>query len=649
MIYGVKKFPSFCIFVLLLTLGMLQPALAASQHVAAGHSTQHAVSSVVPKKTPVISSTVSANHALAKNPCPCVVFRLDDVRGSYLSDVQTTIMDEFQKKNASLTLGVVGSDLHLGTKLVSYLKNHLKPGHAPIEITNHGWKHENFATQILSKQVSLLDKTNQELQKTLGKKPDVFVTPYGMYDNDTLKALKQLKMNTISSDMWEEDKFVTAHGKIVANKDSFGVYHVPSMTDFQVDIGNESYWTNIPKDKVLESLSTHVSKYGYDVILLHPQNFAISAKGKYVDIVDKASLGELSSILEYVKSKHIKITTLSDIVGLDRANAGQITQVSAKPAASKPITLASAHLATIVPFHNLQKAGQPHKIVTNMAPNGTLVVNLKYSSGDRIEAHGVSLKIYRDFDLTPYMELKSIPENPYTITSLPLYHQYKVVAYVEGMLSSANLVTLDRPGQDLDINTPDGGSMLVSVFYNDGQTPIPGANVSIKSQDNKTHVTGVTDSDGSLSRLSLPPTIVDGNYYVIDAKVSNHLAFSSTPVLLQPGDSHAVRLIAPWPSVVQNLVTVQVYNQTRLLSSSKQTFAVYLYDDRGEKVSESPISIHGEAYFWSMKVGDYVFKLVNTVDGKTLQTLKVTIDGAKNDFYMVMQKPAPTTKESSKI
>lgn len=646
MVVGVMKFSSFCIFALLLTLGMMQPALAALQSTAS-LPTQHAASSSVPKKTPVVS-TVAASHALSKSTCPCVVFRLDDVRGSYLTDVQTKIMDEFQKKNASLTIGVVGSDLHLDTKLVSYLKNHLKPGHAAIEIANHGWRDENFATQSLSQQVLLLNKTNHELQKALGKKPSVFATPFGMYDNDTMKALKQLGMNTISSDIWDEDKFVTTSGKVAANKDFLGMYHVPSMTDFQIDLGNESYWAKIPKDKITANLNAHVLKYGYDVILLQPQNFAELVNGKYVDVVDMKSLDELSSILDYVKLRHLKVSTVSEIAGLDHPNTGQVTQVSAKPSSSKPAVPISTSLA-IVPASKPQMAVQQARAVATAEPNGTLVVNLKYSSGDRIGTHGVSLKIYKDFDVRPYMEVQSIPENPYTITSLPMYHQYKVVVYVGGMLSSANLITLDNPAQGVDINTPSGGSMLVSVYYNDGQTPIPDANVSIKSQDNKTRVTGVTDSDGSLSRLSLPPTIVYGNYYVIDAKVSSHLAFSSTPVTLQPGDSNEIRLVAPWPSVVQNLVTVQVYNQTHLMSSTKQTFAVYMYDDQGEKVSASPINVHGEAYFWSMKVGDYVFKVVNAADGKILQSRNVTIDGTKNNFYMEIQKPSSQAKEDSKI
>jgi len=252
----------------------------------------------------------------AKNQCPCIVFRLDDIQSYYLSDVQTTIIDEFHKKNASLTMGVIGYDFHSDTKLTSYLKDKLKPGNTPIEIANHGWKHENFATLNFSQQVLLINKTNQELLKTLGKKPNVFITPYNLYNNDTLKALKQTNMKLISSGIWQEDKFVTTKGKLVENKDSLGLYHLPSMTDFQIVLGSEAYWISIPKDKVIASIDSHISKYGYDVVLLHPQNFAKFVNGQYVDNVDNSTLNELSSLIDYAKSKHITITTLSDIVGL---------------------------------------------------------------------------------------------------------------------------------------------------------------------------------------------------------------------------------------------------------------------------------------------------------------------------------------------
>ena len=633
----------FFIFTFLLIFSVLQPALAISSGSYGNNANTKSVITALPvlsKST--ISTSTTPNTGSDKNTCPCIVFRLDDVQGSYLSDIQMKIIDLFQKKNASLSIGIIGYNLTQDGKLVSYLQNNLKPGHSAIEMTNHGWRHEDFATVGLSQQITLMNKTNQELNKVFGKKPNAFVVPYGMYDNDTLKAIKLLKMNVISSGMWSEDKFVVTKGKITANKDSLGLYHIPSMTEFQADTGNETYWTNIPQNRVIDSINSHITKYGYDVFLIHPQNFATLVNGQYVNTVDTTHLGELASIIDYAKSKHIHILTISEIAGLDHASITPIV---------KPIASTSKLVNTIpiskpssgVNVSNSMDSTEQPRVVKYVEPNGSLTMNVKYPSDDPANARMLSMKIYRDFDTAPYIELSTIPDNPYTIT-LPMYHQYKIQTFVNSMLSGVNLVTLDTYNQNTDVSIPWGGTVLVSVYYHDGQTPVSGASVSIRSQDNKTRAIGVTDSDGSATRFSLPSTTIDGNYYVVDVKINSHLVFSSDPVTLPPGNINKVKLVAPWPSMLENLITVKVYNQTKVLPSNGQTYAVQMYDDQGNKLSESPVNIHGEGYFWSMQVGDYVFKVVKASNGTVLGNMFVTVDGTKNNFDMTIQNNASTTK-----
>jgi hypothetical protein len=55
-------------------------------------------------------------------------------------------------------------------------------------------------------------------------------------------------------------------------------------------------------------------------------------------------------------------------------------------------------------------------------------------------------------------------------------------------------------------------------------------------------------------------------------------------------------------------------------------------------LAESPINIHGEGYFWSVKTGDYVFKVVNTTSDRVLGNLIATLDGTKNNFDVVLQE-----------
>src|SRR5690348_1194458 len=632
----------FSIFTLLLIFSVIQPALAISpRNGGVDTSTKSAVTIPPVLSKPVIVNSISTTNTVSDiNTCPCIVFRLDDVQGSYLSDIQMKIMDVFQKKNASLSIGITGYNLTQDSKLVSYLQNNLKPRHAAIEVANHGWRHEDFATMGVSQQTTLMNKTNQELNKMFGKKPNAFLVPYGIYDDDTLKAIKLLKMNVISSGIWSEDKFVLAQGKITGNKDSLGLYHIPSMTEFQSDTGNETYWTNIPKDRVIDSINSHITKYGYDVFLIHPQNFATLVNGQYVNTVDTSHLDELASIIDYVKSKHIHISTISEIAGLDHAS---ITPIVKPVATTQPVdTVPISKSSSDVDVNSMDSTDQP-RVVKYVEPNGSLTMNVQYPSADPANARMLSMKIYRDFDTKPYMELPSVSENPYTVT-LPMYHQYKIQTFVNSMLSSVNLVTLDNENQNIDVNIPWGGTMFVSAYFSDGQTPISGASVSIRSQDNKTRATGVTDSDGSVTRFSLPSTNADGNYYIIDVKINSHLTFSSDHITLQPQSINKIKLVAPWHSMIENLITVKVYNQTKVLPSNGQTYAVQMYDDQGNKLSESPVNIHGEGYFWSMQVGDYVFKVVKASNGTVLGNMFVTVDGTKNNFDMTIQNHVSATK-----
>ena len=625
----------------------MQPALAISPGNSSVNTNTKSVVTTLPilSKPATVNSLSTVNAVSSKNTCPCIVFRLDGVQGSYLSDIQMKIMDVFQKKNASLSIGITGYNLTQDSKLVSYLQNNLKPGHTAIEMANHGWRHEDFATLGLSQQITLMNKTNQELNKIFGKKPNAFLVPYGMYDNDTLKAIKQLKMNVISSSMWGEDKFVLVKGKITANKDSLGLYHVPSMTEFESDTGNETYWTNIPKDRVIDSINSHITKYGYDVFLIHPQNFATLVNGQYINTVDTTHLDELASIIDYVKSKHIHISTISEIAGLDRASVSPVVKPIVKSVATtpKPVNATVSKPSSDVDVSNSVDLTEQPKVVKYVEPNGSLTMNVQYPSADPANARMLSMKIYRDFDTKPYMELPTVSDNPYTVT-LPMYHQYKIQTFVNSMLSSVNLVTLDSGNQNIDVNIPWGGTILVSAYFDDGQTPISGASVSIRSQDNKTRATGVTDSDGSATRFSLPSTNDDSNYYIIDVKINNHLTFSSDHVTLQPESINKIKLVAPWHSMIENLITVKVYNQTKVLPSNGQTYAVQMYDDQGNKLSESPVNIHGEGYFWSMQVGDYVFKVVKASNGTVLGNMFVTVDGTKNNFDMTIQNHASTAK-----
>ena len=127
----------FCIFTILLLFTVVQPALAVTSSSKISYISPISLSVNKTDYKP-LQNTLPKKVVTQQNQCPCIVFRLDDIQSFYLSDVQMKIMDLFQKKNASLSVGVIGYGLTEDTKLISYMKNNLKSGHAPLEIANHG-------------------------------------------------------------------------------------------------------------------------------------------------------------------------------------------------------------------------------------------------------------------------------------------------------------------------------------------------------------------------------------------------------------------------------------------------------------------------------------------------------------------------------
>ena len=99
----------------------MQPALAISPGTGSTNANTKSVATTlsIPSKPTTITNVSTANTVTGKNPCPCIVFRLDGVQGAYLSDIQMQIMDVFQKKNASLSIGINGYNLTQDSKLVS--------------------------------------------------------------------------------------------------------------------------------------------------------------------------------------------------------------------------------------------------------------------------------------------------------------------------------------------------------------------------------------------------------------------------------------------------------------------------------------------------------------------------------------------------
>ncbi|MFN3655514.1 MAG: hypothetical protein ACK4TO_09390, partial [Candidatus Nitrosotenuis sp.] len=192
---------------------------------------------------------------------------------------------------------------------------------------------------------------------------------------------------------------------------------------------------------------------------------------------------------------------------------------------------------------------------------GTLNVYLKNEKNERVAPEGISLKMYMDQQKTVFREI-TIENNPFSVSSLPLKHNYRIEVYVNSMYADVGYVTMQQTNQNLDISIKNAGGLLLNVFYKDGETPLPNAQVWIKSQDGKVWSYSETAQNGQTIRAWLYPTTNESFYYA-EVTLGPGLKFIYTPIKLQPGIAQDFKVVTNWPVVVDKLFPVEVYNSTK--------------------------------------------------------------------------------------
>ncbi len=271
---------------------------------------------------------------------------------------------------------------------------------------------------------------------------------------------------------------------------------------------------------------------------------------------------------------------------------------------------------------------------------GALEIDVKYTNGDRADYSSMTVKVYQDFNTVPFKEITPLSANPYNIVSLPIGHKYKVEVYANGMYATTGYMDLQSTQQVLPLTMPLPGGMRFSVFYNDGLTPLEGANISIKSQDGKQWAQSMTDNNGQTIRFWVQSTNLENNYYIAGVSIGENLLYTYSPVSLQPGISQEFKIVTPWPPMVNSLLTAEVFkDSSNMVTSADGNFLVVLYDSSGNKIKNSPLNARGQAFFSNLKVGDYIFDAINLNGNTEWGSSKITIDGKQSIIQIFKSQP----------
>jgi hypothetical protein len=209
------------------------------------------------------------------------------------------------------------------------------------------------------------------------------------------------------------------------------------------------------------------------------------------------------------------------------------------------------------------------------------------------------------------------------------------------MYADVDFVDL-KQNQKVDLVIPIPGSVLFTTTYSDGALPLEGASVFLRSGDEtfRYWMNSTTDRSGNTVRYWVQPTTLETEYYVAEVSLGEGLSYQYSPITVDPGLPQDIKIITPWPKVIDQLITVSVYDSEKKVSGLDKNLVVELYDIDGNLVDTSKVNHKGDANFYNLKVGTYEFRAVNQEDQQRSEwgSTKVTLSG-RTDPIKILANP----------
>jgi peptidoglycan/xylan/chitin deacetylase (PgdA/CDA1 family) len=265
------------------------------------------------------SGIFSVANASSNEACLCIAFRLDDVQDYFLNYVQMEIIRAFQDSGTPLTMGVIGNNFGNDTLLVSFINQTLhKAAGNNLEISNHGWDHENFTLYSLDEQFQQMKKTNDKIDKLLNVTITGFLAPYNQVDYGTILAAEKNQMNYISSDLIS---YGTLTGKTnVTNPLIQNMVFLPETLAVGRLNQTENNWEFHLHSIIMNEIKDSLKTFGMAVITLHPMNYAIKHGPDLENRINGSRINDLEVLLKDIAEEGWKVGTMEDMAKFYASN-----------------------------------------------------------------------------------------------------------------------------------------------------------------------------------------------------------------------------------------------------------------------------------------------------------------------------------------
>ncbi|MDE1876393.1 MAG: polysaccharide deacetylase family protein [Thaumarchaeota archaeon] len=247
-----------------------------------------------------------AHEAYGIQACQCVAFRMDDIQDYWLDTVQVGVISEFEHKDADLTVGIIGNYFGQDQSIVDTVSSALKEANPKVVVANHGWNHEHFNTFPQDEQSALIHNTNQKILDTLGILPNIFIAPYNAINNDTLISLFENKMVYLSTNETQDRPPYRLTGA------AFFIF--PGTAEIGDINKANTAWVSVNHNETYAEVLRSLVKYGFAVVVLHPQDFANKHSGfVYDNTINQTQIHELDLLLDDIRNAGYKTVTMDDI------------------------------------------------------------------------------------------------------------------------------------------------------------------------------------------------------------------------------------------------------------------------------------------------------------------------------------------------
>ena len=205
----------------------------------------------------IIIAIVTLKTTIGNKDSPTLVIRVDDVQDFAFREAQLFLLNESRINQVPLSLAVIAGMLGEDGEIVQTVKLAVSSG---SEVAVHGWKHEDLAKLSFGEQVALLSRSRSQIKEILDYDVEVLVPPMFSFDENTLAAMSEEGYTIVSTlTDYAEPGFMS---KVISLPATI------ELSDFSNGI-----WSMKNLDSIKAEIWRSVKKYGFAVIVTHPQEF----------------------------------------------------------------------------------------------------------------------------------------------------------------------------------------------------------------------------------------------------------------------------------------------------------------------------------------------------------------------------------------